>query len=60
MNNITKMEIERRGEKVLQECDEKTFCPRCEKKNATFLKTTNLIILDCPDCDFSMGSPREV
>lgn len=57
MNKETKRQIEMRGETIL-ESDIKTACPRCPNNNAEIIKTKNFLILDCSECNFSMGSPR--
>jgi len=58
MNEITKRQIELRGETVL-ESGIRTTCPRCSNNNAEVIKTKHFLITDCMECGFSMGAPRE-
>lgn len=37
----------------------KTFCPQCGSPKATIRKTRLFMILECRDCGFEMGTPRE-
>lgn len=58
MNQETREQLGMREEEPF-ESSVQTCCPQCPSKRAQIIKTTNFLILDCGECGFSMGSPRE-
>jgi transcription elongation factor Elf1 len=59
MNQETKKHLKELGEKIIEK-GIKTACPRCPSTNAEVIKTKSVLVINCDDCGFSMGSPREV